>query len=161
MKKIILFSMLLFSLGAFAKPYHHSLGLSMGSFDGLSWKVLVKERFAVQTDFGVHLTAFDALYGTFVINPNFMFQGTMFSNDVCDIDFNAGGGLSFGFGSILSANYFGGAFGLNAIAGVEFAFNRAPLALSFDFRPGFGMLFDSDVYPYFDWGLNLGLRFYM
>lgn len=166
MKKFILFSMLLLSLGVFAKPYHHSLGISAGSFNGLSWKVLVKEHFAVQTDVGVHLTVFDYVYGSFVIQPMFMYQGTMYANDVCNIDFFAGGGLSFGFGDILDKStkyggYFGGEFGLNGVAGVEFGFNRAPLALSFDFRPGYGMHYCPDVYPYFDWGLSLGLRFYM
>jgi len=169
MKKIILFSMLLLSIGAFAKPYHHSLGFSAGSFNGLSWKVLVKEHFAVQTDVGAHLTVFDYSYGAFVINPNFLYQGTMFTNDVLDIDFNAGGGLSFGFvgpfgyNSRYNEGVFCGDFGFNALVGVEFAFNRSPLALSFDFRPGYGMGFDykDAVHNFFDWGVQIGLRFYL
>ena len=54
-----------------------------------------------------------------------------------------------------------GEFGLNAIAGIEFAFSKA-VALSFDFRPGYGLAYRSGgTGSFFDWGLQLGLRFYL
>lgn len=196
MKKIFLFSLLLFSLGVFAKPYHHSLGVSMGNFDGFSWKVLATEHFAVQTDCGFHLTVYDDLYGTFLVNPNFMYQGTMWSNHICSIDWFIGTGTSLGLATnelgYENKEYndnIGGFFGANGILGIEFAFSKA-LALSFDFRPGYGLYFgdvrkngysstyhyskyggyyDYTYYTYtdfalkhiFDWGVNLGLRFYI
>ncbi len=181
MKRRIFYFLLLIPLGVCAKPYDHSLGLSAGNFNGLSYKRLATEHFAIQADMGVHLTLFDRLYGTFEINPNLMYQGTMVSSPVCDFDFFVGGGTSFGFMTteIFSSwrySSFGGKFGLNAIAGLEVAFNRTPLALSFDFRPGYGLFFgnepyyssysntyysDFEVISFFDWGFALGLRFYM
>ena len=182
MRKIFLCTLLLLSIGVFSKPYDHSLGVSMGTNDGLSYKTLLTENFAVQTDVGFHLTVFDGLFGMFTVNPMFMYQGVMYSNSVCDIDWFVGGGTSLGFATPYLGYYdshrwaIGGEFGLNAITGFEFAFNSAPLALSFDFRPGYGLYY-GDVYyyssssssyhsyyeelSYFDWGIVLGLRFYL
>ena len=64
-----------------------------------------------------------------------------------------------------------GKFGVNAVAGLELGFSNVPLALSFDFRPGYGLGFysgknsqDSKVtenmtFNFFDWALNVGLRY--
>ena len=75
-----------------------------------------------------------------------------------------------------------GKFGINAMAGVEFAFTGAPITLSVDFRPGYGLLFaghDEDykkaqdeakefgyeysatapVYHFFDWTLAATVRY--
>lgn len=181
MKKNFLFLLLLLPLGVFAKPYTHSLGVSMGNSSGLSYKTLVTEHFAVQTDVGFHITVFDYVYGSFTINPMLMYQGTMKSTTIADCDFFIGAGPSMGFSSTQMGYNppMGGEFGLNTIIGFEFAFSRA-LALSFDFRPGYGMYYgdvegyryssysssyysysDFGVLHYFDWGVNLGLRFYL
>lgn len=190
MRKTLLFLLLLLSMGICAKPYDHSLGVSMGFFDGASYKVLVTDHFAVQTDVGFHLTIFDDVYGTFIVNPMFMYQGCMDSHAICDIDWFGGAGTSLGFATNRlgyspyrwGGGPIGGEFGLNGILGIEVAFNRAPLALSFDFRPGYGLYYgdvidyyssyysssyysydyyDFGLQHYFDWGLNLGLRFYL
>lgn len=67
--------------------------------------------------------------------------------------------------------------GMNAIAGIEMCFSNAPLNLSLDFRPGWGEFIVADRYrdvdatltpcdvtmarglAYFDWGVNLALRY--
>jgi len=63
--------------------------------------------------------------------------------------------------------------GLNAIGGVEFCFKGAPLALSVDFRPGWGEFISFQKYPmdndkdclkvtgaaFFDWALGASLRY--
>lgn len=192
MKKFFLLGLLFLSLGVFAKPYRHSLGVSMGNFDGFSWKVLPTRHFAVQTDFGFHITAYDKVYGMFLVNPNFMFQGSMWKNHICSIEGFIGAGTSLGLATNdLSfdryryskySDYYdnlGGFYGVNGIIGIEFAFAKVA-AISFDFRPGYGMYFGEveksyyssyydGYYHYesfgvknlFDWGLNLGVRFYI
>ena len=56
-------------------------------------------------------------------------------------------------------------WGLNAIGGAEIHFHRVPLALSLDFRPGYGMGVpkqENDVkshYSFFDWKLVTGVRY--
>lgn len=75
-----------------------------------------------------------------------------------------------------------GKFGINAMAGVEFAFTGAPITLSVDFRPGYGLLFTGDktesekeeakkykevggsysrstTYNFFDWTLAATVRY--
>ena len=57
-----------------------------------------------------------------------------------------------------------GKFGINAILGLEYKLD-IPLTLQLDFRPGYGMLFTDeyfygpDVWNYFDWSLNAGVRY--
>lgn len=149
--------LLLISMGVMAKPYDHSLGFVGGSFNGFSYKTLPLEHFAVQTDAGVHFTIYGELLSVFEVNPMFMYQGTIMENSVCSIDWFTGGGLSMGF----MTDDLMGEFGLNAIAGIEFAFSKA-VALSFDFRPGYGLAYISgETESFFDWGLQLGLRFYL
>ena len=54
--------------------------------------------------------------------------------------------------------YFGKC-GANGIFGLEYKFN-APVALQFDFRPGYGCLFAENYdFHYFDWSVNLGVRY--
>lgn len=61
-----------------------------------------------------------------------------------------------------------GKFGVNAIVGLEMNFSNAPLALSFDFRPGYGLGFWSkksnsttynNTFSFFDWSIAVGLRY--
>jgi hypothetical protein len=70
-------------------------------------------------------------------------------------------------------NPIGMKLGLNAIGGVEFCFKGAPLALSVDFRPGWGEFISFQKYPmdndkdclkvtgaaFFDWALGASLRY--
>ncbi|MDR1793238.1 MAG: hypothetical protein LBR36_07365 [Bacteroidales bacterium] len=88
--------------------------------------------------------------------------------DAGKLNWYAGGGLSFGF---YDAYYHQNTsvLGINAIGGVEFGFSKIPLAISGDFRPGFGMVFYSysntylpyskNLSPFFDWSINLGVRY--
>lgn len=166
MKKNFLCLLLLISMGVMAKPYDHSLGFVGGSFNGFSYKTLPLEHFAVQTDAGVHFTIYGGVLSVFEVNPMFMYQGTIMENSVCSIDWFTGGGLSMGFMTpdlyaSWDNSFLMGEFGLNAIAGIEFAFSKA-VALSFDFRPGYGLAYISGgTGSFFDWGLQLGLRFYL
>ena len=152
--------------------YKHSIGGVAGSMNGFSYKVLVTGHFAISVDLGVKLTEgvfrnVSARVFDLEANPNFMYQ----ANATGGLYWFVGGGFSLGY----AFDYAGlrtedcGKFGINAIAGLEYKFN-IPLTLQFDFRPGFGLLFcekhqywwSGDVYTnadYFDWGLNLSVRY--
>lgn len=55
--------------------------------------------------------------------------------------------------------------GSGAAAGIEAKMKNAPIAFSFDFRPGYGCLLGNDgtgnigAFHVFDWTLNLGARY--
>lgn len=192
MKKITitLLAVLFITTAANAQSaYKHSAGINVGSLEGVSYKTMLSDHFAISTDLGVKFTvsptkgSINISPQTFELNPNFMYQSALKSN----ISFFAGGGVSLGYcWTMLSGNlgklaaafsdvrFNAGKFGINAIAGLEYKFN-GPWAISFDFRPGYGMIFYKDAYynyddilvvstkadlvHYFDWGLNLGIRY--
>jgi len=120
----------------------------------------------------------DPVYFTFEANPNIVYQSNIGAWDFGSLSWFAGGGVSLGLMKLsdtwghISNSDVTGKFGLNAIGGLELCFTGAPLALSFDFRPGYGLQFDSDSetikgvkiekrdnMSFFDWGLVLGLRY--
>ncbi|MCR5554366.1 MAG: hypothetical protein K6F29_02410 [Bacteroidales bacterium] len=173
MKKVLLIVVFaILASGSAMAQYKHSIGGVVGSMNGFSYKVMATNNFAISVDLGVKLTegAFDRYSASVFdleVNPNFMYE----ANATGGLYWFVGGGFSLGYGSF---NYAGwrtdcGKFGLNAIGGLEYKFG-IPLTLQFDFRPGFGLLFyerpqywlNGDIYrnpDYFDWGLNLSLRY--
>ena len=134
---------------------------------------------------------------TFVANPNVLYQSNIASWGFGSLDWYAGGGLSIGlmkqngtgfeekhnnsWYSYPSAYAFAdadgkadpvlGKFGVNAVAGVELGLSSVPLAISFDFRPGYGLGFysgknsndskwtTSETFNFFDWTLAVGVRY--
>jgi len=70
-------------------------------------------------------------------------------DDIIDKAFRRGGGTTVM-----------GKFGINAVIGLAYEFEQAPVVLAFDFRPGYGMNFnDIATSHYFDWKLCLGVRY--
>ncbi len=171
-KQILLVALLFVAVAVQAqKPYKHSIGLSVGSFEGASYKVFLTNDVALQTDLGFRLlstqggndsysTAMD--FWTFEVNPNALYQGSITGWNWGGVAWFAGGGISLGlardFGSS-GPTY--GKWGFNAIGGAELGLDDAPLAFSLDFRPGYGMQFRSDYKPisFFDWALVAGIRY--
>jgi hypothetical protein len=125
--------------------------------NGASYKTFaLGDRLALQADLGVHLGMKNsANFWSLDLHPNAMYQRKI---SKVNLYWFAGGGLSLGYLFSNSLDY--GRFGVNAIGGLEYKF-KIPLALQFDFRPGYGMYFRQHVSPrsYFDWGLNLSVRY--
>ena len=137
---------------------------------------------------------------TFQVNPNFVYQSEIKSWGWGSIDWFIGGGLSVGllyqYGDIMykgeltgnewksisrqdlkdagqkEKDFTYGKFGLNAIGGVELGWKNIPLAISMDFRPGYGMGFNTDketrngietkttnLLHFFDWALVASVRY--
>lgn len=183
------------------KDYTHSLGVTLGSLNGLSYKALVTDHFAISTDFGfkfnyipvnrTNLTAY-----TFEWNTDFMYQLDMSASS----SFFVGAGFILGYNWKLRCQiidgyvqgwdwYYGrwgytyplpvtipvgrsidifhdaGKVGAHGIIGFEFVAGDAPVAISFDFRPGYSEFF-SKTYEGkmatvggFDWSVDFGIRY--
>lgn len=83
-----------------------------------------------------------------------MYQNTIKDTRACSIQWFAGGGAITGF-----AFYWGNVeFGINAIGGVEFLFNKIPFSLQIDARPGLGL--SPDEGAFFDYAIGIGLRYF-
>lgn len=180
MKKYILSVLLcVAALSLSAQDYKHSIGGMVGSMYGASYKGFVfdVEHLALQADLGFRLMASAGGNGTytgpidiytFEINPNMLYQNTIGEFDEGRVDWYAGGGLSLGLCSNLYSTRVGsyvhnapvqGKFGLNAIAGAEIVFD-APVNLSLDFRPGYGVAFNDNYHvSFFDWALAVSVRY--
>lgn len=169
-RNLLLSLCLLTCMAVCANPYDHSLGVSMGGFNGLSYK-LWKNNFAFQMDVGTRVSVgtgsgdfyrsstyyvgYDWLNLTLEAIPTFLFQKSVFSNRICDIAPYFGAGVSLGYLSprgylakqnvnnttaYLAAEEGMGKFGIHTAMGLEFAFAKC-LSLSFDFKPGYGLGF--------------------
>ena len=157
--------------GVFAQaPYKHSIGVTVGNFNAISYKTFLANHLALQLDLGYKYTIGANKYGnmnisTLELNPNLMYEGH-FTKGLYGF---IGGGFSLGYSWFYGVydgwfidtyyRYDYGKFGANGIVGLEYKFN-IPLTLQLDFRPGYGMLFNDDVaVEYFDWSVNLGVRY--
>lgn len=179
MKKTILAIFALISLTVFTAqaqaPYKNGFGVTAGNMQALSFKAC-SGHFAFQLDLGTKVVKTNGLYRKNVgfeglsfwdleLNPNFMFEGH-FTKGLYGM---LGLGLSIGYCwndiayptwiGLIRTRYDLGKCGANGIFGLEYKFN-APVALQFDFRPGYGCLFADNVdIHYFDWSVNLGVRY--
>ena len=174
MKKII-FSLLCVavSMGTFAQ--NQEVGLVVGGFNGLSYKKMMSENFAIQTDLAIgfqrtiidvgHNALGNILYGydlfDFVINPNFLYNKELKHG----IYVFAGGGASVGLAQELYEGYSAdrsGKFGVNGMIGAGYKLADLPLTFALDFRPGYAMLpliRHKKIIHAFDWHLAASLRY--
>ena len=180
MKKIFLAVVVaLFSINAMAQ---HEIGAVVGGMNGASYKYWFNDAFALQADLAVGLT--QAAYKNyssgmydFTINPNAEYHWAL---PVENLKIYSGGGISFGLCDGLQAATWGyntvnGKFGINAIVGLQYNLKSVPLALAFDFRPGYGLGFNkpykdfdpetqteikvNQVSHFFDWKLAFAVRY--
>jgi hypothetical protein len=181
MKKnsIILLFIAIFAGAAFhanaQAPYKNGIGVSVGNMQALTFKTFGGSHFAFQVDLGTKYITTDGRFKnldltgvniwTLELNPNIMFEGRLTGQLYGLLGLGASIGYSWNtisYQGILgfwhTRNDFGKC-GANGIFGLEYKFN-APVALQFDFRPGYGCLF-ADHYDahYFDWSVNLGVRY--
>ena len=76
--------------------------------------------------------------------------------------------LDYFVGGQIKGGYLGGGagvIGFGAAAGIEAKMKNAPIAFSFDFRPGYGCILGNfgmggvGAFHTFDWTMNLGVRY--
>jgi hypothetical protein len=164
------------------QPYKHSIGVSVGSLEGVSYKMFFTDQLALHADLGFQMLATrwgnkyfsnaEMSAWTFVANPNIVYQDNITGWNWGGIGWFAGGGLSLGlaqffgdenvetFGGDIGYDNTWGKWGINAIAGVELGLDDAPLAISLDFRPGYGMAFvENGTVSFFDWTIAASVRY--
>ena len=173
MKKIILCLIVMgMSVGAFAQ--NNEFGVVIGGFNGLSYKRIVSEKFAIQTDLGVgfqrsivdilgdsELYSMQGDWFDFVLNPNFLYNKELSHGIYAFV----GGGASVGLAQGLYASpnpITFGKFGLNAMIGAGYKLADLPLTFALDFRPGYAMLLNvktETLLSIFDWHLAASVRY--
>lgn len=187
-KSLLIAAFILGTIVAQARPYNHSVGVNLGSYNGISYKGYIRsmEHLVVQTDINFQASttrgyllsgsngsqqsstsfpkdAFD--YFSVTASPNIMYQTEVANFSGATMNVFVGGGIELG------------AFWLHdfkldpyckinehVIAGTEFCLTSVPLVIGLDFRPGVGeavYIGDSVVgtRTFFDWGLSLSLRY--
>lgn len=156
-------------------PYKNGIGVSVGNMQALTFKTFGGNHFAFQVDLGTKYITTDGRFKnldlegvdfwTLELNPNFMFEGRLTGGLYGLV--GLGASIGYCWNTIQYQGILGvwhtrsdfGKCGANGIFGLEYKF-KAPLALQFDFRPGYGCLF-AEHYDahYFDWSVNLGVRY--
>lgn len=160
---IALFAGIMFHANA-QDPYKHGIGVTLGTTQAVSYKTFPVNHFAIQLDLG---TKYCYVYGSHLwsleLAPNFMYEGRLAKG----LYGFAGLGGSIGYNwQPFSYIYYGYHVsrdnckaGVNGIFGLEYKLD-IPLALQFDFRPGYRCIFNRHFADHkFDWGLNLGVRY--
>lgn len=168
----LLFSMTL-SIQAQA-PYKHSIGVTVGSMQAISYKTFPTDHFAIQLDLGTKynysvIAGFGSTHWSMELAPSFIYEGHF----VKGLYGLVGGGFSLGFTWYPPVSYYiasspdmqihkiMGKGGAHGIIGLEYKFN-IPLTLQLDFRPGYFFQFNHEFIGdhTFEWGLvNLGVRY--
>ncbi|MBO6306822.1 MAG: hypothetical protein J6M55_04875 [Paludibacteraceae bacterium] len=150
------------------KAYNMSIGMVAGSGIGVQFKDMITDHFTIIEEFG-YLGSFAAAgnggsmptIGA-VDNLVLAYQAQCADGQGIRLDYYAGGQIKGGYIDMGAA---GGIVGFGAAAGIEAKMKNAPIAFSFDFRPGYGCILGNDgmgnigAFHTFDWTLNLGVRY--
>ena len=171
MKKLFLGILsILFTTGLFAQQ--QEFGIVAGGLNGLSYKRIMSETFAIQTDLSVGFQRtsvmedayYDYMTATidvfdFALNANFLYNKELQNGLYAFI----GGGPNIGLvqGLPYSEITFG-KFGANAMLGAGYKMSNIPLTFSLDFRPGYAFLLNyryETILHMLDWHLALGVRY--
>ena len=155
-------------------PYKHSIGVTLGTTQALSYKTFPTNRFAVQLDLGTKYSVVcvggycNTPCWSVEVAPDFMYEGHF----VKGLYGFVGGGLSLGLSFAPQVCYFSskvpgpvvrnimGKAGANGIFGLEYKFD-IPLSLQIDIRPGYRFQFNEEttVNHTIDLGLDFGVRY--
>ena len=147
--------------------YTHSIGVVAGSGIGLQYKKMVSDHFTLIEEFG-YLGSWAAAGDGFSVpsigavnNLVLAYQAKCAEGKGIRLDYFVGGQIKGGYIDLGAA---GGIIGAGAAAGIEAKMKNAPIAFSFDFRPGYGCILGDNgtgvgAFHVFDWTLNLGVRY--
>jgi len=164
MKKIFtLVVVALMALGVSASEYKHSVGVVAGSGIGAQYKVMVMDNFTIIEEFG-YLGSLAAAGNGFALptlgavnNLVMAYQAMGAEGEGIQLDWFVGGQFKAGYINLGNA---AGIVGFGAAAGIEANMQNAPIAFSFDFRPGYGCILTGNGAAHaFDWTINLGVRY--
>ncbi len=154
---------------ATARP--HSVAITLGSVEGVSYRYFVNEHVAVQTNL---MWKYLSTYGTTVsrqtldvmgksqtsrtsqwgklrgwtaeVNPNFIYQTTVRAWAWGSLYWNSGVGVGMGVAQDwrMPADYpLWGKFGINTISGLELSFCKYPISVFTESFAGYGLLWNN------------------
>ena len=160
MKKIFTFAVVaLMALSVSASTYTHSIGMVAGLGIGAQYKVMPLEHFTIIEEFGYFTnpdggTGFG--YAGAIDNLVLAYQTNGVTGEGIELDWYVGGQIKVGYGMGSFA-----VFGFGATAGLEANMQKAPIAFSFDFRPGYALMGapNAGIGHMFDYSFNLGVRY--
>ena len=103
-------------------------------------------------------------YSGYEQNTNIMYQKKIKDLKKSELFWFCGGGVNIGYVGALHNTF--GKLGVNAITGLEFVFNKMPLSIQIDLRPGYGLLYQfprreggGAKLRHFDWLVGFSLRY--
>lgn len=161
MKKILTVLLAgMMAIGAAASNYQHSIGLVAGLGLGAQFKTMVTDHFTIFEEFGYFTcpNGGTGAYSGAIDNLVLAYQAKGVEGQNIQLDWYVGGqfkiGYAMGFGDA-------GLLGLGSSVGFEANMKNAPIAFSFDFRPGYAFQFaQGGAFGHmFDWSFNLGVRY--
>ena len=164
MKKILTILLAgMMAIGAAASNYQHSIGIVAGSGIGVQFKTMVTDHFTIIDEFG-YLGSLAAAGNGFSVptlgatdNLVLAYQAKGTEGQNIQLDWFVGGQIKGGY---IDMGVAGGIIGAGAAVGFEANMKNAPIAFSFDFRPGYGCVLNGNGAAHvFDWTLNLGVRY--
>lgn len=150
-----------------------SVGLVGGLGIGAQAKIMFTDNIGLMDELGYFMNLDGgtskkygrASYAGLINNTTLVYQRPFSRLDAMRLDWYIGGQtkigwcpVDMGFGGKLAHM---GVFGLGTAGGIEAKMNNAPFVFSFDFRPGWAMLFtEQGVGTHmFDYSINLGVRY--
>ncbi len=163
MKKILsLVLVVLMAATVSAKQYKHSIGMVAGLGIGAQYKTMFTDHLTLLGEFGYFMnldggTGFG--YAGPIANAVFAYQAKCASGDGIDLSWYAGGQVKLGYTGYGPDGV--GVSGVGGAVGLEANMTNAPIAFSFDFRPGYAFLFTGQGAGghMFDYSFNLGVRY--
>lgn len=144
----------------FASNYEHSIGIVGGLGLGVQYKTMVTPNFTIIDEFGYFTcpNGGTGAYAGAIDNLVLAYQAKGTEGQNIQLDWYVGGQFKMGY-----SNAFGdaGLLGFGAAVGFEANMKNAPMAFSFDFRPGYAFQFTGGgaFGHQFDWSFNLGVRY--
>lgn len=156
------------AIGSYAANYQHSLGMVAGLGIGAQYKHMIYDDFTLIEEFGYFGCSSNAGYSGAINNLVLAYQGFAAEGRGILLDWYLGGQFKIGYAGpvAVGSGYSysvsdGGVMGFGAAAGIEACMEDAPIAFSFDFRPGYAMTFTgSGVAAHlFDYSFNLAVRY--
>ena len=161
MKKIttLVVAMLMAVTSAFASAYDHSVGLVAGLGFGFQYKTMITKNFTIIDEFGYFTCTSNLGYAGALDNLVLAYQDKGTEGQNIQLDWYVGGQFKAGY-----ATGNAGLIGFGAAVGFEANMKNAPIAFSFDFRPGYGVMLaggNGGVWAghMFDYSFNLGVRY--
>ena len=148
------------AVGSYAANYQHSLGMVAGLGIGAQYKHMIYDDFTLIEEFGYFECISNAGYSGAMNNLVLAYQGFAAEGRGILLDWYLGGQFKIGYTGV-AGMYDAGTMGFGAAAGIEACMEDAPIAFSFDFRPGYAFQFmGSGVSAHiFDYSLNLAVRY--